>query len=172
MNIGLNEFVLRQTSDSRFTHFSGTDEELIELVSKNFIGMSKGYRDGVVLVQVPADNFYCVGELIEGQEYKSVFKPRRDGETPFLQLINEDPKVPCKTVEVVLYRKDVLAENDENSTDCDWEIVSINGRDSEGPEPMNPLTMARNFLEMKGGTKANFTAEQFAEAIVYWSKRG
>ncbi len=36
--------------------------------------------------------------------------------------------------------------------------------------PMHPLTMARNYLVKKGGTKGRYTAAQFAEAIWYWSQ--
>jgi hypothetical protein len=34
---------------------------------------------------------------------------------------------------------------------------------------MDPMTMARNFLVLEGGTKGDFTAQQFAESIVFWS---
>jgi hypothetical protein len=33
------------------------------------------------------------------------------------------------------------------------------------------MAMARNFLVLPGGTKAEYTAAQFAEAIIYWSTR-
>ena len=36
---------------------------------------------------------------------------------------------------------------------------------------MDPVTMARNFLEKPGGTFAPYTAQQFAEAIWFWSIR-
>ena len=36
---------------------------------------------------------------------------------------------------------------------------------------MTPMAMARNFLALPGGTKAEYTAAQFAEAIIYWSTR-
>ena len=36
---------------------------------------------------------------------------------------------------------------------------------------MPPVTMARNMLEKEGGTKSVYTAEEFAEAIYYWSQR-
>jgi hypothetical protein len=36
---------------------------------------------------------------------------------------------------------------------------------------MNPLTMARNFLEKPGGTFCEYTAREFAEAVYYWSRR-
>ena len=172
MRIGVNEFAKRQTADSRFTHYDGTWEELRELVDKNFDNQKPGYRDGVLLVNVPADGFYMVGPYIEGKEYKAVFKARREGEEPFMQIENNDEKIPCGYVEIVLYRKDVLDEGEEATTDAEWEVVSINGRDNDAEEPMTPLTMARNYLGLQGGTKGNFSAEDFAKAIVYWSKRG
>jgi hypothetical protein len=36
---------------------------------------------------------------------------------------------------------------------------------------MDPLTMARNMLAKPGGTPCDYTAEQFAEAVWYWSRR-
>jgi hypothetical protein len=34
---------------------------------------------------------------------------------------------------------------------------------------MAPVTMARNFLGLVGGTRGEFTAEQFAKSIMYWA---
>ena len=47
-------------------------------------------------------------------------------------------------------------------------IITGCGKKQE-EEPMDPYTMARNFLHLKGGTKGDFTAEQFAQSIVYWN---
>ena len=69
----------------------------------------------------------------------------------------------------VLYRKDVLDEDDERETSADWEIVSLNAYTGQEP-PMRPLTMARNYLHKEGGTQGDFTADQFAEAIWFWSQ--
>ena len=171
MKVAINEFVRRQTAESRFTHFEGTWDELVELVEGNFHKAIAGYRDGVMLIPVPAEKFFCVGELQEGKTYEAVFAPRREGEDPYLQVQNDDHKQPCRVVEVVIYRHDVLAEDGDATTDAEWEIISLNGRTSEEPEPMSPLAMARNFLGLQGGTKGEFTAEDFAKAIVYWSRR-
>jgi hypothetical protein len=82
-------------------------------------------------------------------------------------------KLPAAAVELVLYRRDVLLEEgpDAVSTEAEWELVSINARPTEGPEPMTPMAMARNMAELKGGTAATYTAEQFVESILYWSRR-
>lgn len=77
---------------------------------------------------------------------------------------------PANFVKIVCYSAEALSENDERSTDCEWEIISIVASPIEN-EPMPPLTMARNMLEKKGGTKSEYTAKEFAEAIYYWSQR-
>ena len=36
---------------------------------------------------------------------------------------------------------------------------------------MDPLTMARNMLCKPGGTPVDYSAEQFARSVYYWSLR-
>ena len=140
---------------------------------KNIFEKQKpGYRDGVVLVPVPADRFYKVGPYQIGKDYISRLEARQEGEKPVMVTVNDDEKIQCNFVDIVLYRKDVLAEDGDDSADADWEIVSVNGKEEDIEEPIPPTAMARNFLHMKGGTKANYTAEEFAKAIMYWSNRG
>ena len=78
-------------------------------------------------------------------------------------------KTPAKFVDIVLYRHDVLAENNERSTDACWEIISINASPIENL-PMQPMTMARNMLNKEGGTKAEYTGQQFAESLWFWKE--
>ena len=105
-------------------------------------------------------------------KFKVKFEPRREGEAPFIQVLAEGAtKIPAKRVEIVLYRHDVLMESNEASSGAEWEIISVNAHPTEEESPMTPLTMARNFLQLKGGTKGDYTAEQFARSIVYWSTR-
>jgi hypothetical protein len=58
-------------------------------------------------------------------------------------------------------------------TGADWEIVSINANIYDTDMPMTPMAMARNQLadteDGAGGTKANYTGEEFAKAIVFWN---
>jgi len=74
-------------------------------------------------------------------------------------------------VDLILYRHDVLAENDEHSTDAEWELISIHsvpvGVDKL---PMGPVTMMRNQLELPGGTKAYYSSEEWAEAVRFWQQ--
>lgn len=171
--IGTNAFVKRQTPESRFTHFIGTWEDLEVLTEVYFDQAVPGYRDGVLKVPVKVwrDDFLMPGPYIEGKKYEAIFEPRAEGEEPVMNIINNDPKIPCKFVDVILYRADVLAEDGDRSTDSDWEIVSINGKQEDKEEPIPPVTMARNHLHKKGGTQANYTADEFAESIWYYKSR-
>lgn len=172
------DFVKRQTPDSGFSHFEGSWEELEDLASaimsmpehyKNNI--RPGYKDGVVLVNMfhPERFRSAIVDLTQDTKLRAAYAPRRAGEDPFLRVSAKGNKQPANYASVVLYRADVLAENSERETDAEWEIVAIKARVSLEEEPMDPYTMARNFLHLKGGTKGDFTAEQFAQSIVYWN---
>jgi hypothetical protein len=132
--------------------------------------ITQGYRDGVILVKMFPKTFYSgIVELNENSKLKASYAPRRDKEAPFIRVAAKGKKQRAKYASVVLYRHDVLEENNERETDAEWEIVCIKARTSEEEEPMDPYTMARNFLHLKGGTKGDFSAEQFAQSIVYWN---
>lgn len=172
MKFAINEFVRRQTAGSRFSHFEGTEEELLALIEANFPLAKPGYRDGVELVPVPAEGFYS--GVVEVQspdaELEIRFSARQEGEDPYLHVVSTTGmKDAAKFVELVMYRHDVLG--DDASTEADWELISINARSSAEEEPLTPVAMARNLLELPGGTKAEYTPEQFAKAIIYWSTR-
>lgn len=175
MKIGINAFALRQVATSKFSHFSGSFDELRTLVEENLSKATQGYRDGVMLVSVPVENFFSgVVQLTKEVQLIATLEQRRENEAPYVQVLAQGgEKLPAKAVEVVIYRRDVLLEEgpDAVSTEAEWEIVSINARPTEEPEPMTPMAMARNFLSLPGGTKAEYTSQQFSEAIIYWSTR-
>lgn len=170
MKIATNTFVKRQTPDSPFSHFDGSWELLERLVAQHFHRARPGYKDGVKLVLVPVAGFYTsIVQLGAETPLEATFAPRREGEAPFIQVtVPAAHKQLANAVEVVVYSHETLGN--DASTDADWEIVSINARPTEEPEPMTPMAMARNFLELPGGTKAEYTAEEFAKAIVFWSQ--
>lgn len=171
MKFAINAFARRQTAESKFSHFGGTDSELLALVAQHFAEAEPGYRDGVVLVPVPPDRFFSgVVQVTTETPLKAVFEARQDGEAPYIDVVATDgSKLPAKNVRIVLYRNDVLGP--DASTVAEWEIVSLNASASDGPEPLTPMAMARNMLGLVGGTNATYTAEQFAQAIIYWSTR-
>jgi len=186
--IGISEFVKRQTPDSKYAHFDGAWDELVSIVEKecgfthNLGGGTYrgGYRKGVMLVTVPPERFFSsITELKEGDKFISVYKPRREGEKPYVQGIYKGEKVPAKFVEIVLYSHDVLKENNEQSTDLPWEIISINAFPDETESPMPPETEARNILKLAGGTDPKLEDKSkeeliqyinnMAKSIVYWN---
>lgn len=170
MKIATNTFVTRQTATSSFSHFEGSWEALERLVEGHFVHGRPGYKPGVRLIQAPPAGFYApVVRLTAESALQAVFEPRREGEEPFIQVTAPGVhKSPAFAVEIVIYSHETLG--DDASTDAEWEIVSINARSSSEPEPMTPMAMARNFLELSGGTKAEYTAEEFARAIVFWGQ--
>ncbi|MHA1950873.1 MAG: DUF3228 family protein [Candidatus Thorarchaeota archaeon] len=109
------------------------------------------------------------GSICQRQEGEDYFTGNH---IPFrmVDLLNLIPEF-AKFVNVVCYSKDALLENDgERSTSADWEIVCLLCTPIEN-EPMSPLAMARNQLEKVGGTKGEYTAEEYAKAVYYWSQR-
>ena len=173
----INDFCRRQTVESQFSHFGGSDLQLIGLIA-DLLPDTKG-DDGVFLVEVPEDYlsgegnpkfFSGVVELGRDSIISAAFQARRDGEKPFVQLTANGEKLPAKAVTLVVYANEKLGD-DATESDSDFELVSINARATEGPEPQHPVSMARNFLGLEGGTKRAYSAEEFAEAITYWSAR-
>jgi len=169
-SIGINDIVRRQTPDSKFSYFTGNLEELVKLVRQNFGYGKKGYRKGVLEVPVHPGRFFTnVVELEEGDELSGTFKSRRVGEIPrkSITVIREGASSqPAQSVNVILYRKDVLAEDDDNSTEEDWEIVSINAFPTDcGEELIDPETLMHNHFESDGGTDTKMTDEEFVKLL-------
>jgi len=172
--VACGSFVKRQTPESGYSHFIGSWEELEDIVTNMLVlppYIKQGYRDGVLLVDVTPANWFrsAIVDLEEDCKLTANYAPRRISEAPFIRVSTKSKKQVAKYASVVLYRHDVLAENNERETDAEWEIVCIKARVTEEEEPMDPYTMARNFLHLEGGTKGDFTAEQFAQSIVYWN---
>jgi hypothetical protein len=181
--VACGDFVKRQTKESGYSHFEERWRFLEILVEMQLMvhehpfanevdPVSPGYRDGVVLVDMTrfASLFYsAIVELNEDSKLTANYAPRREGEAPFVRVSAKAKKQVATHASVVLYRHDVLEENNERETDAEWEIVAIKARTSEEEEPMPPMTMARNFLHLAGGTQGTFTAEEFAHSIVYWN---
>lgn len=167
-SIGINPFAKRQVADSPYSHFDGTWEELAAMVKEAFPDRKAGYKAGVVLVSLNPDRFWsAVTPIKPGARLIAEFANRRAGEEPVLTVRVAGQKVRARTVHAVVYHKGVLGA--DAATGMDWEVVSINTSVAEGEEPMAPVTMARNHLGLPGGSKANYTADEFAKAIMFWA---
>ena len=103
--VGINEFVRRQTPESRYAHYAGTLEELAKTVEWHYNTTGKikpGYRTGVVLIDVPPSGFFTSivpMETVERFEVK--FEARQEGEKPVRVTYAYGPKSPAKHVEIV-----------------------------------------------------------------------
>jgi hypothetical protein len=74
-------------------------------------------------------------------------------------------------VDLILYRHDVLAETNEQTSDADWELISFHAI-PEGVDdmPMGPVTMMRNQLQLPGGTKAKYESDDWADSVKFWQE--
>ena len=168
-SFAINDFARRHRADSPFSYFSGSDEELLELIRANFEKAEDGNQTGIKLVSVPAQGFFSgVVRVTPDTHLTAVFRTRREGEEPFLEAqALKAEKLPAKYVTLVVYHRDTLG--DDSTSEANWQLVSINASAEEN-EPQSPISMARNFLGLEGGTPTKYTAEEFAEAIIYWSR--
>ena len=180
MRIKETEFVKRQTQGSRFSYCVKGWDWVCAHTKQEFMNSGgecqrDGYRNGVVLMSVAPKNFRCgVAKITEDTVFEDRFEARREGEKPFkhrVAVIKEKPQ--ANYVDIVLYHRSVLREDplcEDLPTGYDWFIVSVNCRETEEEYPIPPLTMARNFLVEAGGTKGEYSAEEFAKSISFWAE--
>jgi hypothetical protein len=166
--IGLSRFFLETTPPEGFAE-SYTNETLLQQVQVGCItGRAiPGYRDGVLLVSIPVRDMKTkVIETTPDTQLNTTYESRVPGEAPRVKTVAiVDYLPPAVTASVVLYRADVLAEDNDRSTDCDWEVVTILTHAGSGPEPMTPGTLMANHFKADGGTATNMTPEQFEAAL-------
>lgn len=167
--IGVSEFVKRQESYSIFTHYVGSWSDLADKTAEEFKdgNYTKGYRDGVYLVHMPKHEvglFYTFDAypMFEGMKLNAEWArvPGREHEPAKLQVTILEDKIPCRFIDVIIYRKDVLEEDGDDITGCDYDIVSVNGRLAKNPPPIDPMTLVRNWLHLRGGTEMKGTTSE------------
>ena len=177
MKVAVNKFVRRQIKGSGKTYSIDFSFEEIakyaesELIKGNYI---QGYRDGVIIINVESskiNSFKCpLVKIDDNSKLVSKVSRRRAKELPFIQtsVLNVEVSTPGK-VELVLYRNDVLKETKENTTNSEWELISINSSPKGvNSLPMKPTTMMRNQLKLPGGTKALYSSDDWAKSVFFW----
>jgi hypothetical protein len=187
MTFGWSEFALRNSRKEMGNSYTTlTANQVLAIVRENWDRREPGAgeigTDRKVLVPVPPLGFFCAPRmpLVPGLPVQAEVFQRQEGEDLSVQTyVSWDDALrfgyqeePAELVKIVCYSAEALLENGgTRSTKADWEIVTIlatNGR----YEPMTPLTMARNALEMPGGTKGVYSADEYARAIWFWSQQG
>ena len=177
LKLGWSDFARgRHVRGGWHTWFEGSEQELLCRVLDNwqYRKPGAGRLDCQKVIVVPVDPAGFVSSTVrvdENTKLHAVFDRRQPHEDGFVRVTAEGPREPAEFASVVLYSEETLLENEgARSGDFDWEVVClIAGPEPE--EPMDPLSMARNMLEMPGGTYCAYTADQFAEAVWYWSSR-
>ena len=174
MNVAVNDFVHRQVQGSGKTYSKTISFDSIAHNAE--AQMEKGYRDGVRVVHADesiVEDFIC--PLVKVDEHTQLVVKlvrRRPEENPYLQIraVNGTP-LHARAVDLIVYRHDVLAENQEYSTNADWELISIHAV-PKGVEalPMGPVTMMRYQLKFTGGTEAVYKTEEWAESVRFWQE--
>ncbi len=178
--IGVSSFVREQIKKGGKSELFNISLEEVALAAEQKLNsgeFKKGYRDGVVIIEI-ADNQFCknfvcpIVKIDQDTKLKCQLTKRRVKEKPYLQIkaLNGN-RLKTNLVEIILYRQDVLKETNENSTSSDWELIAFHAI-PEGIDklPMKPVTMMRNQLQLEGGTKAHYSSEEWAQAVNFWNK--
>jgi hypothetical protein len=181
--VAINEFAKRHTPESKYSHFDGSFDYLASLAEAALEegNTEAGYMDGVILANVePSGFFTSVVKVEEGTSLRADFAARRDNEAAYVQVVAENgDKVPAASVQLVLYRHDILEKDGDASTDADYEVISINASPTAEGTPIAPQTWARNALHLEGGSDMNIDEmsledarkqlKSIANAIVFWN---
>ncbi|HSI05075.1 MAG: DUF3228 family protein [Myxococcota bacterium] len=174
-SIDWTKFALdRHREGSGHSWYSGDRGQLVQSVHagwhKREPGFGRSNLDEVVVVPMAPERFHGTTVTIRDElPLTAEVARRRPHEDPYVRVTAATAPDPVRFAAVVLYSRALLLPEEPDFA-ADWGIVSITAS-AVADEPMHPLTMARNMLEKPGGTKAVYTAEQFAEAVYYWSRR-
>lgn len=169
-------FAKRQTAESHHGHYAGSEESLVALIAPSMDkAIPVNEAKTILRVPVPAEGFMSsIRPLAIEDVFTTAFQPRADGEEPVLRTVigstsAGSQKVPARSVEIILYHKDVLGK--DATTGADWEVVSINPSPFDGPVPLDPVTMARNQLQRIGGTfQKEYSPKEWAESVWFWAR--
>lgn len=174
--VGVNEFVRRQVKGTGKT-YTNLSFEAIAQYSENKLNKQqyiKGYRSGVVIIKVDKEltsQFICPFVKIDKNTHlKAEVVSRRINEDNYIRIKAKNGEIlKTSSVDLILYRNDVLKENNEQTTSADWELISFHAI-PEGVQtmPMGPVTMMRNQLELPGGTKGTYKSEEWANSVKFW----
>ena len=173
MKLHITNFVRRQTKASEYSHWTLNDIDLIGAILSSLHLGKTGYREGVLLVPLrPAGFFTSIVTLKDGDELFGSFKKRKEDEEPRKQTYKFGEKTPAKHVIAVLYSHAVLVEKNEQETEADWELVSINAFPTNEEAPMGVGTLLANHFEFSGGTATKMSDAEFIAALKksaeYW----
>ena len=173
-----SQFVKRQLKGTGKTYSNSFSFDEISKIAEKQLNLGNfvnGYRDGVVIIELSgniAKEFICpLIKINNNTKLKASIVKRRSNEEPYIQIRAINGKnLNSDSVDLVLYRDDVLDETNERSTDGKWELIAFMAKPKKIKLPMGPITMMRNQLCLRGGTKGHYSSEQWAESVHFWQK--
>ena len=177
--VDVNTFVKRQTAENMKTFTKDLSfDQIAQHAEDQYLkgNFRKGYRKGVIIIDVLEDfihHFKCpFTKITDNTKLKAQVTRRRINESPYIQLRASNGKLlETGSVELILYSHDILLENNEQSTDAEWELISFHAIPKGIKKmPMGPVTMMRNQLELEGGTKGYYKSEHWAESVRFWQE--
>lgn len=161
---------------------AGYTREEYRSVHLNDLYAHKGYREGVCLLPVhplvfkglPALKSRVV-RVSPDTQFVTACKSRVEGEKPRKKTMAlVDQLTDARYITAVLYHKDVLAEDNDRSTECEWEVVALLCQ-MDPEEPMNTSTLMANHFKADGGTATLMSPAQFEQELRksynYWRDR-
>ena len=138
---------------------------------------TQGYRQGVILVKVESTFRHSTVTLTPEEPVLASFSSRVTGETPRKKLYVErlpEQLPPAKSTFVVLYHRDVLAE-DGDLINTEWGVVAHLTSSLDTPEPMHPDTLIANHFKFAGGTATGMSPIDFEtalrESVNFWKDK-
>ena len=175
-NVKASSFVKRQIKGTGKTYTDTMSFDQIASIAEenlNNNNYKEGYRDGVIIITLDKEissEFICpLVKINENTDLMAKMVKRRKDEDYYIQIRALNGKeLVTSTVDLILYRSDVLKETNENSTDADWELIAFMAKPENIKMPMGSVTMMRNQLQRTGGTKGDYTSKEWAESVEFW----
>tara|TARA_Y100000034_G_C6866993_1_gene395287 strand:+ start:359 stop:925 length:567 start_codon:yes stop_codon:yes gene_type:complete len=172
----IHPFVRRQVADSKFSYYDGDFEDAIEVVtiqewdSAEVVQLESGQIRKVRLSDT-RDFYSSIVKIDDDTELVATSDARQEDEESHIVVEAYGNKMPAKSVTLIFYDREALGEDDAIvDIEGGWFLISINASPFEKDFPMNPLTMARNQMGKIGGTKREYTPQEWAEAVWFWSQ--
>jgi len=178
-NIKLTEFSKRHF-DSNFggtkvTMLMDDFEDAINTTTP--IEILDGYADFCKILVFENTNTVRCGSMkitLENAQYlRSGYSSRTPEELPVLSRWFNLPyniKPPyAKYLSVIVYDKVQMEAEDNKPFDGDYGIVSIQGTNTIGPDPIQPITMMRNALGIEyGGSGVEINIKEYENSVEFW----
>jgi hypothetical protein len=163
----INPFYRRQTTESKFSHFDGTDEQLLKEVEQNFPLRREGKRNGAYIVPISpvVENARCYTPVVpvHRHSFLNTEVVAKAHGTPLICASLIGKKRAAEFAEVVIYERTQLVRIGEASGGADYEVVSLHASDVER-QPSHPYEIARQVLN----EGAKYDSHEICEAIIYW----